>query len=447
MQSLFSRRCFINGTLQAATLTLSEGKIVAIASEKLPHATDCGDAVIMSGCIDAHVHINEPGRSDWEGFVTATQAAAAGGVTTLIDMPLNSSPVTTTVAALEAKKQASLGKMYVNCGFYGGLVPQNVSDIENLLQDPHILGIKCFLVHSGIDEFENVSAADLHRAAPVLARYQKPLLAHCEIPDNSPLAYTDAPPDSYARYLASRPKSWENKAIALMIDLCRTYRCRTHIVHVASAEALPLIAAAKQEGLPLTAETCPHYIFFNAETIPDHDTRYKCAPPIREQANNELLKAALKSGGLDFVASDHSPAPPAIKHIDDGDLQAAWGGIASVQFLLPAAWTALRNTLTLEAFIPLLTTQPARFLGIAPQKGHIAVGSDADLVVWQPEADFEVQSEHIFFKHKISPYLGKHLYGKVQKCCINGKWIDHNSAQHNNFYSDKNTAGKWLITT
>ena len=277
----------------------------------------------MPGVIDAHVHINEPGRTEWEGFDTGTQAAAAGGITTIIDMPLNANPVTTTVIAFDEKIVASKSKLHVNVGFYGGLVPGNQNELEGLIQ-AGVLGIKCFLTHSGIDEFPNVGKKEIDAAMPIIAKYGLPLLVHCELESKQVDNQFSDFPNSYRYYLASRPKQWENDAVELMIKLCRKHNCKTHIVHVSSAEALASIKEAKEEGLLLTAETCPHYIYFSAEDIPDSNCLFKCAPPIREKENNDLLKAALKSGVLDFIATDHSPAPPDIKELTTGNLQKAW---------------------------------------------------------------------------------------------------------------------------
>ena len=417
-QSIYSTRCMIDGKLIPASVTFENGIITGISADKVAGATDMGDLVIMPGVIDAHVHINEPGRTAWEGFETATLAAAAGGVTTLVDMPLNSSPVTTTLNAFKEKLAAAENKLHVNCGFYGGLVPGNLKDIEPLIK-ANVLGIKCFLTHSGIDEFPNVTETDLEAAMPVIAKYNIPLLAHCEIYKEE-IKFTLEDKQSYEQYLASRPKQWENDAIALMIRLCRKYNCKTHIVHVSSAEALALIEEAKKEGLPLTAETCAHYLYFNAEEIPDGNTLYKCAPPIRERENNELLKKAFKSGVLDFITTDHSPAPPDLKEIKSGDLKHAWGGIAGLQFLLPASWTSLRDSMSLKEFIPLLTSHPARFLNLYNRKGKIETGFDANLVIWNPEEEFEVTENEIRHRHKISPYIGKMMFGKVQQTFVNG---------------------------
>ncbi|RYY90975.1 MAG: allantoinase AllB [Chitinophagaceae bacterium] len=421
-KAIYSNRCWLDGRLQPATVFIQEMTISRVqpGAPEIPEGIELlrvGDSVLMPGVIDAHVHVNEPGRTEWEGFETATKAALAGGITTIVDMPLNASPVTTTLAALEQKLAASRDKLFTNVGFYAGLVPGNAHEIEALI-GAGVLGVKAFLTHSGIDEFPNVSAEDLEAVAPLLAKRNVPLLAHCELDEAGTKAALERDPRSYQAYLASRPKDWEDRAVALLIDLCRRHRCPVHIVHVSSAGALPLIAAAKKEGLPLTAETCPHYILFDAESIPDGQTIYKCAPPIREAANNELLRQALKEGTLDFIASDHSPAPPTIKELESGNLLRAWGGIAGLQFLLSAGWTALRGTMSLEAFIPLVTEAPARFLRMEHRKGFLRPGCDADFVIWNPEETVTTDAAHLQHRHKISPYLDRQLYGKVQLTVI-----------------------------
>ena len=423
-KKIFSDRCWINDKLQPATICLENGRITEIHFNKLNDAEDVGNNILMPGIIDAHVHINEPGRTEWEGFETATQAAAAGGTTTIIEMPLNASPVTTTLKALHEKLEASKNKLYVNCGFYGGFVPGNSNELEGMIK-AGVPGIKCFLTHSGINEFPNVTESDLDEAMPIIAKYNIPLLVHCEIEspcDNELTAH----PTSYQQYLASRPKQWENDAVALMIKLCRKYHCAVHIVHVSSAETLTLIGAAKKEGLPITAETCAHYIYFNAETIPDAHCIYKCAPPIREKVNNEQLKAALANGVLDFITTDHSPAPPSIKEIESGNLQKAWGGIAGIQFLLSASWTALKENMPLEKLIPLLTEHPAKFIDAGNRKGKIAIGYDADLLIWNPDEKKVIGTEDILFRHKISPYIGEKLFGTVIQTIVNGITVYEN---------------------
>lgn len=421
-----SNRVITEKGVEAATVIMEDGLITTIENT-LPEGefelTDLGDQVLMAGIVDPHVHINEPGRTEWEGFDTATKAALAGGITSLVEMPLNASPVTTTEKAFEEKLLATRGKLHTHCGFWGGLIPQSmqsVSDIEKLIQKG-VFGFKAFLTHSGIDEFPNVTEADLRRAMPMIAASGLPLLVHCEL--SSPLHQHPASARSYKDYLASRPKEWENKAIDLMIKLCDEYKCKTHIVHVSSSEALLQISDAKHRGLPLTAETCPHYLFFNAEEISDGATAYKCAPPIREKENNDLLWQALKEGVLDFVATDHSPAPPKLKETASGDFMKAWGGIASLQFSLPVLWTAAqKHSCSLQQLAKWLCSNAALLPGLH-QKGKITKGADADLVIWNPEESFTVKPEMILHRHKLTPYLGKTLQGVIKQTWLKGKKV------------------------
>jgi allantoinase len=408
--------------LQKGAVLLEGGKIIDMVPELSTDfpgdITDIQDSVLMPGVIDPHVHINEPGRTNWEGFDTATRSAIAGGLTTLVDMPLNSSPVTTTAVAFDQKLAATRNQLHTNCGFWGGLVPGNTDEIEKLI-NKGVLGFKAFLTHSGIDEFPNATEADLRKAMPILARYGLPLLVHCELSTDEVLATGDV--RSYQNYLKSRPKEWEDKAIALMIRLCEDYNCRTHIVHLSSADSIEPIAEAKQKGLPLTVETGQHYLYFNAETIPDGQTQFKCAPPIREQENNDRLWDALKEGIIDFVATDHSPAPPDLKQLQSGDFMKAWGGIASLQLALPVLWTAaLQHNCSLENIPKWLCANPAKLAGLSHRKGKIAVGYDADFVVWQPEEVFTVSEDLLHHKHKVTPYLQEKLYGVVQQTYVNG---------------------------
>ncbi|MBK7382555.1 MAG: allantoinase AllB [Flavobacteriales bacterium] len=425
--AIHSRRVVLPSGVLEATLIIADGKISEVLPGKVERENipfeSVGNKVIMPGVIDAHVHINEPGRTEWEGFETATKAAAAGGITTMIEMPLNASPVTTTVAALKLKLEAAKGKLHVNVGFYGGVIPSNIDDLDELLKSG-VFGIKAFLTHSGIDEFPNVTEADLRKALPILKKHDATLLVHCELEDANTQHVTHQPvtdPRSYAAYLASRPPHWETDAIALMIRLSEEYDVHVHIVHVSSSEALPLIRDAKKRGLRITAETCPHYLVFCAEEIPDGATEFKCAPPIRERANNSLLWEALKDGTLDFVATDHSPAPPDIKEHASGNFMKAWGGIAGLQFLLPAFWTGAKERgFTLEDVARLLCEHPADFLGLKP-KGRIAPGCDADLVIWDPEASFVVKEEDIQHRHKLTPYHGSTLNGVVERTVVGGR--------------------------
>jgi allantoinase len=405
----------------AAVVHIEQGKIVDVTADVPAGATveEAGDLVLMPGLVDSHVHINEPGRTEWEGFATATRAAAAGGITTLVDMPLNSSPVTTTAAALESKRAAAEGAITVDCGFYSGLVP---AESARPLLTPGVLGIKAFLVHSGIDEFPAVSEADLRRAMPAIARSGKPLLVHCELATDLPAS---GPPGSYRAYLASRPRSWEQTAISLMIRLAAEYGCKLHIVHVSSSDALPLIEEARAKGLAVTAETCPHYLTFSAEEIGDGDTRYKCAPPIRERENRERLWEGLRRGVLDGVVSDHSPSPPAMKI--RGDFRASWGGIASLQFGLPIVWTgASERGFTCADLARWMCTRPAEWAGLGGRKGKIAPGFDADLVLWDPEASFTVKESIILHRHKLTPYEGRVLRGRVERTILAGRTIVQN---------------------
>lgn len=385
---------------------------------------EAGESLILPGIVDTHVHINEPGRTDWEGFETATRAAAAGGVTTLIDMPLNSSPVTTTVAALRAKQDAAAGKLWVDVGFHGGVVPGNAGEIQPLI-DAGVVAFKAFLCHSGIDEFPNATESDLRGVMPILAAAGLPLFVHAELVEPLPAdvgAEFAANPQNYRAYLASRPAKWELDAIRLMLGLSREFRCAVHIVHLAAAEECgPLIASAKAEGLPITVETCPHYLFFAAEEIPDGQTRYKCAPPIRARSERDLLRRMVQDGRIDTIGSDHSPAPPGVKRLEDGNLRAAWGGIASLQLLLPATWTALGGE-SVQA-IEALTSRPAELVGLGNRKGKIAPGFDADLVVFDADAEFEVSAETLQHRHKLTPYAGVRLRGVVQTTVLRGRTI------------------------
>lgn len=411
-----------DGVKQAA-IHCREGKIITVTShDEISQnvvVEEFGDLVIMPGLVDTHVHINEPGRTEWEGFETATKAAAAGGITTLIEMPLNSSPVTTAVEAFRKKCSVAEGKLYIDCGFYGGLIPGNTDQIEPLIE-AGVFGIKAFLIHSGIDEFPNVTESDLRNAMPVIAKHNMPLLVHCELTDERfPPSFQN--PKSYSEYLQSRPRKWEDDAIARMIRLAEEYHCKVHIVHVSSSDAIPILERARAQGLPVTTETCPHYLYFTAVEIPDGDTRFKCAPPIRERENKEKLWDALKNGVLDFIVSDHSPSPPSMKFLDTGDFQRAWGGIASLQFGLSIVWTEARKRgFKVSDLARWMSHNPAKFVGLENHKGAIAPGHDADFVVWNPNQSFIVQPSTTFHRHKITPYEGKELFGAVVATFLRG---------------------------
>ena len=339
--------------------------------------------------------------------------------------------VTTTVKAFEEKIKATEGKLHTNCGFWGGIVPGNEKEIEPLIKKG-VLGFKAFLTHSGIDEFPNVTEEDLRKVMPIIAKHGLPLLVHCEL-SNEDGSHQSGVGRSYSRYVASRPKKWEDNAIALMIRLCEEFNCRTHIVHLSSADSIDQIAKAKQRGLPLTVETGQHYLYFTAEEINDGRTEYKCAPPIRDKANNEKLWQALKDGIIDFVATDHSPAPPELKEMLSGDFMNAWGGISSIQFALPVLWTAaIRHGCSLTDIAKWLCEKPA-LLPSLKSKGKIAKGYAADFVVWNPEQSFTVTEEMIHHKHKITPYLNEELYGVVEQTWLSGvKVFDEGEILHLN---------------
>ncbi len=433
--------------VRSATIIVRNGTI----AEVLPYdrlsdglyIEDVGDLVISPGLVDTHVHINEPGRTEWEGFETATKAAAAGGVTTLVDMPLNSSPVTTTADALKKKLVAARGKLWVDVGFYGGVVPGNNQHIQFLI-DSGVLGFKAFLIHSGIDEFPNATEDDLRSAMPIIANHNLPLLVHCELSTGNPQSIIrnldesthglveSHRPKSYHEYLSSRPAQWEHDAIELMIRLCEEYGCRTHIVHLSSADAIPMIHGARAAGLPLTVETCPHYLYFSSEEIPNGDTRFKCAPPIRERDNKERLWNALKDNTIDFIVSDHSPSTPSLKCLKSGDFQQAWGGIASLQFGLSIIWTEARQRgFSLNDITRWMSKKPAEIINLGKQKGAIAPGYDADLVIWNPDEQFTIESSLIHHRHKLTPYEGRTVYGKVKKTYLRGaKIFDDGSLHH-----------------
>ena len=389
--------------------------------------TDAGNAVVMAGIIDPHVHINEPGRTEWEGFDTATRAAIAGGITTVVDMPLNCTPVTTTAEAFNQKIAATKNQLHTNVGFWGGVVPGNENEIEGLIECG-VLGFKAFLTHSGIDDFANVIEADLVKVMPIIARHGLPLLVHCELTDS--INRVNHNNRSYANYLASRPAFWEDDAIALMIRLCEQFNCRVHIVHVSSASSIIQIEQAKQKGLPLTAETAQHYLYFCAEEIKDGQTQFKCAPPIRNKANNNQLWKALQNGILNFVATDHSPATPDLKEITSGNFLKAWGGIASLQIALPVLWTAAKQrNIGVEHIAKWLSENPAKLIGLEHKKGRIEKGYDADLVIWNPDESFTVTEQMILHKHKITPYLGEQLYGTVHSTYLGGMVVYHANGQ------------------
>jgi allantoinase len=427
MFTVRSTRVLLPVGLRAATIVVRNGRIAAIHDHaERPagvSAIDAGDRVVIPGLVDTHVHINEPGRTEWEGFESATRAAAAGGVTTLVDMPLNSIPAVTDVPGLEAKARAAGGRCHVDVGFWGGVVPGNAGELE-ALGAAGVLGFKCFLSPSGVAEFGHVGEEDLRTSLPIIARLGLPLLVHAELPSLliDPIAGSD--PRSYATWLDSRPAQAEHGAIDLLIRLARDYRAHIHIVHVASADALPLITAARVEGLPISAETCPHYLTFAAEDIAAGATAFKCAPPIREGTHRERLWQGVRDGTLDLIATDHSPAPPGLKHLDDGDFVKAWGGIASLQLGLAASWTgAAERGVPLARVVGSMSEAPAVLAGLESTKGAIAVGQDADLVVWEPDAEAIVDPAALFHRHPVTPYAGRRLRGRITMTMLRGEIV------------------------
>jgi allantoinase len=422
-----SERVVLPGGVRPAAVAVREGKIAAIAAHGERPAgvriVDVGDRVLLPGLVDTHVHINEPGRTEWEGFETGTRAAAAGGVTTIVDMPLNSIPATTSVEGFDAKVAAARGRCHVDVGLWGGVVPGNTSSLA-ALAGRGVLGFKCFMSPSGVGEFEHVGEGDLRRAMPVLARLGLPLLVHAEWPALLVAAEPSADPRSHRTWLATRPPESELSAIALLIGLAREHRARVHVVHLASAGALDALRAARREGLPVTAETCPHYLTFCADDIADGATAFKCAPPIRGRDNREALWDALGRGDVDLVATDHSPAPAALKGIEDGDFIRAWGGIASLQIGLPVVWTgAASRGYTLEHVTRWLAAAPARLAGLQGRKGAIAAGRDADFVVFDPDASFVVDAASLLHRHPITPYDGMRLRGVVEQTMLRGEIV------------------------
>ena len=441
-QAFLSRRIVTpDGIRSGAVLVRNEkareGKISGLISaeelppEKIPphfEVLDFGNSVILPGLVDSHVHINEPGRTEWEGFETATRAAAAGGYTTLVDMPLNCLPPTATVAALAAKREAAQGKCRVDWLAWGGVVSDNQADIEPLAA-AGVPGFKCFLVHPGIDGFTMVTEQEHRAALPHVARTGLPLLVHAEL--SAPideatrrLQTERADWTRYSTYLQSRPEEAELSAIRLLLSLCREYKFRLHIVHLSASDALPELCAAKAAGLPVTVETCPHYLYFCAEEIPDGATLCKCAPPIRSRENREKLWQGLKGGIIDLVATDHSPCPPAMKKLEEGSFQTAWGGIASLSLALPIVWTeANKRGLTLADITRWMASAPAHLAGCAAHKGRIAEGCDADFVIFDPEAEFVVAQDRLYYRYPISPYLGKKLRGVVRATYLRGQLV------------------------
>jgi allantoinase len=407
-----------------ASVHIADGRIVRVGSwEEVSSGipvVDAGESIVMPGLVDTHVHINEPGRTEWEGFESGTRAAAAGGVTTILDMPLNSIPATTTASALEAKREAAREKSVVNVEFIGGVVPGNAGELE-ALRDGGVRAFKCFLSPSGVDEFPPVSDSDLRKAFPVLARLGLPLMVHAE--DPACLLPGRGSSRKYGDYLTTRPVAAERAAITLLTRLMARAPTPVHIVHLSSASSLDIVRTARARGLTLTVETCPHYLTFAAEEIPDGATEYKCAPPIRDEAERDALWDALIAGDIDLIASDHSPCPPEMKDTD-GDFFPAWGGIASLQLSLSAVWTGARTRgVKPERVAQWMSTAPARLVGLQDRKGALIAGYDADIILWDPDARFVVDPTQLLHRHKLTPYLGRELFGKVSATYVCGRRI------------------------
>jgi allantoinase len=430
LKAFLSRRVVTPRGIKAAAVLVQDGRILDVVPlEQLPaqiSVKDFGGAAILPGLVDSHVHINEPGRTEWEGFRTATRAAAAGGYTLLVDMPLNCLPPTTTVAALEAKRKAASGQCRVDWMAWGGVVSDNHGHIEALAA-AGVPGFKCFLIHPGIDGFTMVTERELRAALPHVARTGLPLLVHAELPgpvDAATRRLAGADWSKYATYLQSRPDEAELSAIHLMISLCREYHFRLHIVHLATSQALGMLRAAKTEGLPVSVETCPHYLHLSSDKLPDGQTLFKCAPPIRSRENSEKLWQGLQEGVIDLVATDHSPCPPEMKRLGERNFRTAWGGISSLSLALPVMWSEAHGRgFTLSDIARWMAEGPARLAGCETRKGRVAKGFDADFVVFEPEAEFIATEDGLFYRHRVSPYLGERLRGVVKATYLRGNCV------------------------
>ncbi|WP_107767977.1 allantoinase AllB [Nocardioides terrigena] len=422
---LRARRAVVGDHETAVAVRIRDGVITDLSS----YDVDAGgadvvvladDEMLLPGLVDTHVHVNEPGRTEWEGFASATLAAAAGGVTTIVDMPLNSIPPTTTLAGLEAKRAVARGQVFVDVGFWGGAVPGNVPDLARL-HAAGVFGFKCFLLDSGVEEFPHLDAAGLAAAMAETARLGSLLLVHAE--DGDAIAPCDHG-TSYAGFLASRPDVAEERAVALVVETARRTGCRAHVVHLSAFGAVPALRAAREEGVDVSVETCPHYLSLDAESIPDGATELKCCPPIRGAANRDALWRALEEGSIDFVVTDHSPSTVELKGLGDGDFARAWGGIASLQLGLPIVWTAARERgLGLVDVARWMSTAPAARVGLAG-KGGIRVGADADLCAFAPDEELVVDVRRLHHKNPVSAYAGRTLTGTVRRTWLRGVPID-----------------------
>ncbi|MCD4525596.1 allantoinase AllB [Nocardioides sp. cx-173] len=432
LDAVRARRVLIGDAFVPATLRLADGRVAAVA----PYDAEATGAVlavddaayVLPGVVDTHVHVNEPGRTEWEGFVTATRAAALGGVTTLVDMPLNSLPPTTTLVGLRAKQRAAEGELMVDVGFWGGAVPGNVGDLEPLWE-AGVFGFKCFLSPSGVAEFPPLDPSAFHAALREVARLGAPMIVHAE--DAEVLERSPAPPSrAYADFLLSRPDEAETAAIRQVLDGARETGARVHVLHLSSARALDLLADARAEGLPVTVETCPHYLCFAAESIPDGAAEFKCCPPIRDAGNRDLLWQGLADGVIDCVVSDHSPATAQEKGRGDGDLQQAWGGVSGLQVGLAAvAHEARRRGLGLERVSRWMSRHTADLVGLGA-KGRIAPGADADLAVYDPTVELVVDAARLAHRNPLSAYDGQRYAGRVTHTVSRGRLLDPDRPDH-----------------
>ncbi|KAM4549261.1 allantoinase, mitochondrial [Odontesthes bonariensis] len=422
-----SKRVLVGDEVCPAVIVIKEGKIQQILlTSSLTEDVGCevfdaGESLVMPGIVDCHVHVNEPGRTSWEGFWTATRAAAAGGVTTIVDMPLNSIPPTTTLENFHEKLKEATGKCFVDTAFWGGVIPGNQLELRPMIQ-AGVAGFKCFLIHSGVDEFPHVADCDLHTAMKQLQGTGNVLLFHAER-DVQQTSEQTGDPCHYSTFLQSRPDVMEIEAVRIVTELCLQYQVRCHIVHLSSAKPLKLIHEAQQAGAPLTVETTHHYLSLCAENIPEGATQFKCCPPIRGSINREQLWSALKAGQIDMVVSDHSPCTPDLKKLDSGDFTQAWGGISSLQFGLPLFWSsASKRGFQLPDVVRLLSRNTAQLCSLGNRKGSLAPGFDADFVIWDPDRDFEIDKANIHHKNKVTPYLGHTLQGMVRATILRG-WL------------------------
>lgn len=432
MLTVRGQRVVFPDGIRPATLHLAGGTIARVGRHDEPapgRLIDVGGLTISPGVVDSHVHVNEPGRTAWEGFDTATRAAAAGGVTTIVDMPLNSIPATTTAAALEEKRGVARGRVHVDVAFWGGIVPGNAAQIGPLRR-AGVRGFKSFLSPSGVPEFESVAEHDLLDALPALADLEGgavPLLVHAE--DPSLLLTPQGDRRSYRAYAASRPAQAEANAIALLGTLSLRFGVAVHVVHVSSADGVEAVAQARAAGASVTAETCPHYLVFADSDVADGATSFKCAPPIRDARHRDALWQGLAAGTLQLIASDHSPSPPAMKALDTGDFFAAWGGISSLQLSLAAVWTEARRRGFSETDLAgWMSRAPARLSGLSPRKGALEPGADADFVVWDPDETFAVHADRLYHRHPLTPYEGRTLAGVVHSTFVRGECVWRNNA-------------------